>query len=90
MRRSRSGWTGPPTIRLRSFSPELTSPLRLPEQSPPLRRLGISRSGRGVPSHKPGLGRLPQGTEESEVLFTLIAERYERRSLGITSNLVCS
>ena len=33
------------------------------------------------------LGYLPQGTEESEVLFTLIAERYERRSLGITSNL---
>ena len=27
---------------------------------------------------------------ESEVLFTLIAERYERRSLGITSNLVYS
>ena len=31
-----------------------------------------------------------QGAEESEVLFTLIAERYERRSLGITSNLVFS
>ena len=29
------------------------------------------------------LGYLPQGAEESEVLFTLIAERYERRSLGI-------
>ena len=36
------------------------------------------------------LGYLPQGVEESEVLFTLIAERYERRSLGITSNLVFS
>jgi DNA replication protein DnaC len=36
------------------------------------------------------LGYLPQGTEESEVLFTLIAERYERRSLGITSNLLFS
>ena len=36
------------------------------------------------------LGYLPQGTDESEVLFTLIAERYERRSLGITSNLVFS
>ena len=34
------------------------------------------------------LGYLPQGAEESEVLFTLIAERYEHRSLGITSNLV--
>ena len=32
----------------------------------------------------------PRGAEESEVLFTLIAERYERRSLGITSNLVFS
>ena len=36
------------------------------------------------------LGYLPQGAEESEVLFTLIAERYERRSLGFTSNLVFS
>ena len=36
------------------------------------------------------LGYLPQGAEESEVLFTLIAERYERRSLDITSNLVFS
>ena len=36
------------------------------------------------------LGYLPQVAEESEVLFTLIAERYERRSLGITSNLVFS
>ena len=36
------------------------------------------------------LGYLPQGAEESGVLFTLIAERYERRSLGITSNLVFS
>ena len=36
------------------------------------------------------LGYLPQGAEESEVLFTLIAARYERRSLGITSNLVFS
>ena len=36
------------------------------------------------------LGYLSQGAEESEVLFTLIAERYERRSLGITSNLLFS
>ena len=36
------------------------------------------------------LGYLPQGADESEVLFTLIAERYVRRSLGITSNLVFS
>ncbi|MCY4652003.1 MAG: ATP-binding protein [Dehalococcoidia bacterium] len=33
---------------------------------------------------------LPQGADESEVLFSLIAERYERRLLGITSNLVFS
>ena len=36
------------------------------------------------------LGYLPQGAEESEVLFTLITERYERRSLDIASNLVFS
>jgi DNA replication protein DnaC len=36
------------------------------------------------------LGYLPQGTQESEVLFTLMAERYERRALGVTSNLVFS
>ena len=36
------------------------------------------------------LGYMPQGAEESEVLFTLIAERYERRSLVVTSNLVFS
>ena len=35
-------------------------------------------------------GYLPQGAGESKVLFSLIAERYERRSLGITSNLVFS
>ncbi len=36
------------------------------------------------------LGYLPQGAAESEVLFTLMAERYERRAIGITSNLVFS
>ena len=36
------------------------------------------------------LGYLPQGTEELDVLFTLIAERHEHRSLGITSILVFS
>ena len=36
------------------------------------------------------LGYLPLGAEESEVLFALIAERYERRSMGITSNQVFS
>ena len=37
-----------------------------------------------------GQGCLSQDSEESEAFFTLIAERYERRSLGVTSNLVFS
>jgi len=36
------------------------------------------------------LGYVRQSAEEAEVLFTLLAERYERRSLLITSNLVFS
>ena len=36
------------------------------------------------------LGYVQQGREEMEVLFTLLAERYERRSVLITSNLVFS
>jgi DNA replication protein DnaC len=36
------------------------------------------------------LGYVQQTPEEAEVLFTLMAERYERRSLIITSNLVFS
>ncbi len=36
------------------------------------------------------LGYLKQRPEEAEVLFTLIAERYERRSLLVTSNVVFS
>ena len=35
-------------------------------------------------------GRAVRCAEESEVLFTLIAKRYKRRSLGINSNLVFS
>ena len=34
------------------------------------------------------LGYVQQSPEEAEVLFTLIAERYERRSLVVTSNLM--
>jgi len=34
------------------------------------------------------IGYVKQSAEEIEVLFTLLAERYERRSLLITSNLV--
>jgi DNA replication protein DnaC len=36
------------------------------------------------------IGYIKQRPEEVEVLFTLMAERYERRSLIITSNLVFS
>jgi DNA replication protein DnaC len=36
------------------------------------------------------IGYVQQTAEEAEVLFTLMAERYERRSLIITSNLVFS
>ena len=34
------------------------------------------------------LGYVQQSPEEAEVLFTLLAERYERRSVILTSNLV--
>ncbi len=36
------------------------------------------------------IGYVQQSAEEVEVLFTLMAERYERRSLLITSNLTFS
>ena len=36
------------------------------------------------------LGYVPQAREEMDVLFTFLAERYERRSVMITSNLVFS
>jgi len=36
------------------------------------------------------LGYVQQSAEEMEVLFTFLAERYERRSLMLTSNLVFS
>lgn len=36
------------------------------------------------------LGYVAQAPEEAEILFTLLAERYERKSLLITSNLVFS
>ena len=36
------------------------------------------------------IGYIQQDREEMEVLFTLLAERYERRSVVITSNLVFS
>ena len=36
------------------------------------------------------IGYVQQSREEMEVLFTFLAERYERRSVAITSNLVFS
>ncbi len=36
------------------------------------------------------IGYIQQSREEMEVLFTFLAERYERRSLMISSNLVFS
>jgi DNA replication protein DnaC len=36
------------------------------------------------------IGYVKQSAEEAEVLFTLISERYERRSLLVTSNLMFS
>jgi DNA replication protein DnaC len=36
------------------------------------------------------IGYVQQSREEMEVLFTFLAERYERRSLMISSNLVFS
>jgi len=36
------------------------------------------------------IGYVQQSAEEAEVLFTLLAERYERRSTALTSNLVFS
>jgi len=36
------------------------------------------------------IGYVQQSADEAEVLFTLLAERYERRSIVITSNLVFS
>ena len=36
------------------------------------------------------LGYVQQSPEEAEVLFTLLAERYERRAMMVTSNLVFS
>ena len=34
------------------------------------------------------VGYIQQSPEEAEILFTLLAERYERRSVFITSNLI--
>ena len=36
------------------------------------------------------IGYIQQDREEMEVLFTLLAERYERRTMMVTSNLVFS
>jgi DNA replication protein DnaC len=36
------------------------------------------------------VGYIQQSPEEAEILFTLLAERYERRSVVMTSNLMCA
>ena len=58
------------------------------------RDLGLPRALRALDAYDvmilDDLGYVQQSADEAEVLFTLMAERYERRSLIITSNLVFS
>ena len=58
------------------------------------RDLGLPRALRGLDVFDllilDDIGYVQQTAEEAEVLFTLMAERYERRSMLITSNLVFS
>jgi len=58
------------------------------------RDLDLPRALRGLDAYEvivlDDLGYVQQSPDEAEVLFTLMAERYERRSLIITSNLVFS
>jgi len=58
------------------------------------RDLGLHRALRKLDRYEllilDDLGYVQQDPDEMEVLFTLLAERYERRSLLITSNLVFS
>jgi len=60
-------------------------PQRLGHGEPPL---AIRRGRQHAISPAPISSSSPP--DEAEVLFTLMAERYERRSLVITSNLVFS
>ena len=48
--------------------------------------VGRLAPGRGLDD----IGYVQQSRDEMEVLFTLLAERYERCSVAITSNLVFS
>jgi DNA replication protein DnaC len=58
------------------------------------RDLALSRALRSLDAYDllvcDDLGYVQQTVDEAEVLFTLMAERYERKSLLITSNLVFS
>jgi len=58
------------------------------------RDLALPRALRALDAHDvvilDDLGYVQQTPDEAEVLFTLMAERYERRSLILTSNLVFS
>lgn len=55
------------------------------------RELRLPKMLKKLSKYKPiiidDIGYIPQGQEEMEVLFTLLADRYERASVMITSNL---
>lgn len=57
-------------------------------RSPPRCRTQAARSMRCDAMILDDLGYVQQTRKEMEVLFTLLAEHYERRSVLITSNLV--
>src|SRR5258708_31509836 len=56
------------------------------------RNLDLPRALRKLDHHAvlllDDVGYIQQSPEEAEILFTLLAERYERRSVFITSNLI--
>lgn len=58
------------------------------------RQLALARALRRLDAYEllvlDDLGSVPHSTEQAEVLFTLVAERYERRSLLITSRFALS
>ena len=79
-----SGCCGPAGHRP-SAEPARPGPAPQAAQAGQLGHPAAVRPGLFAPEPAPCLTR---GNKESEVLFTLIAEDYERRSLGITSNLL--
>jgi DNA replication protein DnaC len=71
-----------PTFKLVAQLLEAKRDLRLPQELKKLDRFEVLILD--------DIGYVQQSREEMEVLFTLLAERYERRSLLISSNLVFS